>query len=390
MEALRVGLVGVGMAGTYHDACLRRVHGSAVEVVGCTSRRAESREAFAAARDMRAFGSIEAMLPEVDAVIIATPPVAHAEGILAAARAGCHVLCEKPLTGYFGPQGADDSWRGDRAEKEPMLAKVRERLGEIEQAVRTAGIVFCYGENFVYAPAVQKERELIERTGAQILRMLGEESHSGSHSPDYGLWRRAGGGSLVGKGCHPLSALLHLKRVEGAARGNAPIRPRSVSARVHQLTSLPDYCDAGFLRTDYHDVEDYGWMHVEFDDGTVGDVVTGETTLGGIYDYVEVFASNHRTRCRLNPVAMLDVYNPDHAQMADIYLAEKLSTNEGWASVAADEHYTMGYQAEVQDFADAIREGRRPVADLDLAIDTTLVLYAAYVSAERGGAAVEI
>ena len=48
----------------------------------------------------------------------------------------------------------------------------------------------CYAENWVYAPAVQKEREIVVKTGAQILRMIGEESHSGSHSPSYGIWRR--------------------------------------------------------------------------------------------------------------------------------------------------------------------------------------------------------
>jgi predicted dehydrogenase len=220
--------------------------------------------------------------------------------------------------------------------------------------------------------------------------MLGEESHSGSHSPDYGIWQRAGGGSLVGKGCHPLTALLYLKRVEGIANGGKPIRPAAVTGRVHQLTRIKGYRDAGFLRTDYKDIEDYGWMHVEFDDGTVGDVVTGETTLGGIYDYVEVFANNHRTRCRLNPVNMLDVYNPQHEQMKDLYLVEKLSSNEGWSPVSASENFTMGYQDEIQDFVTCAAEGREPICNLDLAVDTMLVIYAAYLSDEQGGAAVEV
>jgi len=390
MKSVRVGLVGVGMAGTYHCDCLTRVHGVKVDVVGCTSRRAESRKAFAAARGIRAFASVEAMLPEVDAVVVASPPYVHEANILAAAEAGKHVLCEKPLTGYFGPAGAGKRFRGDAEPKGPMFEAVRERLDRIRKAVRDAGIVFAYAENFVYAPAVQKERELIERTGAQVLRMIGEESHSGSHSPDYGIWARAGGGSLVGKGCHPLTALLYLKRAEGLATRGKPIRPRSVTGRVHRLTGIEGYRDAGFLRTDYTDVEDYGWMHVVFEDGTVGDVVTGETTLGGIYDYVEVFANNHRTRCRLNPVAMLDVYNPRHEQMKDIYLVEKLTTNEGWAPVSASEHFTMGYQAEVQDFIACVAERREPVCGLDLAADTMLVIYAAYLSDERGGAEVEV
>ena len=403
---VRIGLVGVGMAGKFHLACLKRVHGVNVQVVGVTSRRAESREAFAAEHGLTAFDSVEAMLDHVDAIIICSPPHAHQQQILLAASHGKHVLCEKPLTGFFGPSGADTAFRGDLEPKGPMLDAVRLRLAELRQAVESSGIIFGYAENFVYAPSVQKERQLIQQSGAQLLRMIGEESHSGSHSGDYGIWARAGGGSLMGKGCHPLTALLYLKRCEQATTGKlinsaddkaaAPahdlhkMRPQSVTARTHKLTRLPDYRDAGLLRTKYHDIEDYGWMHVTFGDGTVADVVTGETTLGGIYDYLEIFANNHRARCRLNPVSMLDFYNPRHEQLADAYLVEKLSSNEGWSPVSANEHYTMGYQGEVQDFVECVAEGRRPICDLDLAIDTTLVIYAAYLSDQQGGAEVKL
>jgi len=176
---------------------------------------------------------------------------------------------------------------------------------------------FGYAENFVYAPSVQKEREIVEKTGAQILRQTGEESHNGSASPVYGIWRFAGGGSLIGKGCHPLGGMLYLKRAEGIARHGAPIRPASVSARTHQLTRLAGYRDAGLIRTDYHDVEDYGFMHVVFEDGTVGDVTASEVALGGIYDYIEVFANNHRTRCRISPTGLMDTYNPRAEQYKD-------------------------------------------------------------------------
>ncbi len=401
-STIRVGIVGVGMAGTYHLACLRRVSGADVQVVGVTSRRPESRQAFAEKHGLRAFDTLEDMLGEVDAIVICSPPYAHEQNMMLAAERGKHVLCEKPLTGFFGPPGADTDFRGDLEPKAAMLEAMRDKLSHLQSSITSSGIVFGYAENFVYAPSVQKERQLIEQSGAQLLRMIGEESHNGSHSGDYGIWARAGGGSLVGKGCHPLTALLYLKRCEKPTAGNLinasaggsnparPIRPRSVTARTHKLTRLPQYRDAGFLRTDYHDIEDYGWMHVTFDDGTVADVVTGETTLGGIYDYLEIFANNHRARCRLNPLNMLDFYNPQHEQFADAYLVEKISSNEGWSPVSADEHYTMGYQAEVQDFISAIVEGRQPLSDLNLAVDTMLVIYAAYLSDEQGGAEVAL
>lgn len=385
MKTLRVGIVGVGFAGKYHFECLQCVHGVAVEVVGATSLRPESREKFCAERGITPFESVEAMLPHVDVLDILSPPYAHFEQILLAAAAGKHVICEKPLTGCFGPPGIGEDWHGNTQPKAPMLAYVRGRLEQMREAVDTGGAGFGYAENFVYAPSVQKEREIVQKTRAQILRMTGEESHNGSHSPVYGIWRYQGGGSLIGKGCHPLTALLYLKRVEGLARDGRPIRPATVSARTHEITRLPNYDDRGRIRTDYHDTEDYGLMHVTFDDGTVGDVITCELVLGGIYDYVEVFANNHRTRCRMNPAGLMDVYNPHGPEFRDVYLIEKLSTKEGWSNAAPDENWTMGYYAELIDFLNAFSEGRAPQSGLPLAIDTTTTIYAAYVSAEQGG-----
>jgi predicted dehydrogenase len=386
---VRIGLVGTGFAGRFHAECLRQVHGLEVDLAGVTSKRAESREAFGKAHGIPVFENVEAMLPHVDLVDVCSPPYAHEDAVLQAAAAGKHVICEKPLTGCFGPVG-DESFRGNRAPKEPMLREVLAKLRGLAEAIRRAGVCFGYAENFVYAPAVQKEREIVEKSGAQILRMQGEESHNGSASPVYGIWRFAGGGSLMGKGCHPLTALLYLKRIEGLARNGKPIRPASVSARTHEITRLPGYRDAKLIRTDYLDIEDYGLMHVVFADGTVGDVLTSELVLGGIYDYVEVFANNHRTRCILSPAGLMDTYNPRAEAFRDIYLVEKASTKEGWSQTAPDEHFTLGYSREMQDFLECAVSGRRPQSDLDLALDTTTTIYAAYVSAEKNGAAVEI
>ena len=52
------------------------------------------------------------------------------------------------------------------------------------------------------------------------------------------------------------------------------------------------------------DTEDYALLHVVFEDGMVADVMASELVLGGIYDFIEVFANNHRTRCRMSPVSV--------------------------------------------------------------------------------------
>ena len=390
MKKIRVGLIGTGFAGKFHVECLERIYGLQVEIAGVTSRRAESRQAFGAEHGICVYDTAEAMLGDIDVLDICSSPYAHEDAIITAAKMGKGIICEKPLTGYFGPPDADDSYRGDSAPKAPMLKEVLDRLVRIADVVRGAGVMFGYAENFVYAPSIQKEREIIEKTKAQLLRMVGDESHNGSGSPVYGIWRFAGGGSLIGKGCHPLGGMLYLKRVEGLARNGTPIRPAKVCSRTHQITRLPDYQDAGLIRTDYHDIEDYGFMHVIFDDGTVADVMTSELVLGGIYDYVEVFANNHRTRCNISPIGVIDTYNPKNEQYQDIYLIEKGSTNEGWARAVVDENFALGYQAEMQDFLECFAQGTECQSGLEFALDNIAVIYAAYLSDEQGGREVEV
>ena len=385
---LRVGLVGSRFAAQRHVEGWRRVYGVPVQLAGMTSLTRESREAFAAQHGLRAFDSIEALAEACDVLDICSSTYSHEPVVVAAATAGKNVIVEKIYTGAFGPPQGE--FHGHDAPKEPLLRDAMESCRRIRQAVERSGVSLAYAENWVYAPAVQKEREIIEKTGAQILWLRGEESHSGSHSPSYGIWRRAGGGSLVGKGCHPLTAALYLKRVEGQARGAGPIRPRAVSARTHRLTQLPAFRDAGYLRADYQDVEDYAALHVVFDDGTAADIWSAEIVLGGVYNWLEVCANNHRSRCSINPINAVQTYNPLEKQLAEVYVVEKIGTKQGWSFPAPDEDWMNGYYHELQDFAEAFAFGRPPRSGIELAEDTVAACYAAYVSASRKGAEVDI
>ena len=387
-EAIKVGLVGAKFAARFHWEGLRRVYGMPVQVVGVTAKSAESREAFATAKAVKAFATFEELCDAVDVVDLCTPGNTHEPLAVAAFERGRHVIIEKPFTGYYGP-GTDD-FRGDTFSKEVMLRETLASCDRILAAARAAGKQIGYAENFVYAPAIIKEQEMVRKSGAQILWMIGDCSHSGSHSPYYGIWKFSGGGSLVGKGCHPLSAILQLKRVEGEAHDGKAIRPATVSARTHEITRIKGYRDAGFLRTTYDDIEDYGQVHVTFDDGTVADVFSTELVLGGVHSWMEVFANNHRTRCNLNPIDALETYNPREDIFKDVYLTEKLGTKQGWSHPAPDEDWQHGYPQEFQDFMTSFAANRSPLASGELARDTMAVLYSAYLSAERRGTEVEI
>jgi predicted dehydrogenase len=372
MPTVRVGIAGSGFAARFHYAALQKVHGVKVEVTGVWSPNEPNRRKFASERGIQEFASLDALSDAVDVVDACVPGSKHEEIACLALARGRHVIVEKPFTGWYGP--------GDSS-KEMMQREALASAQRLLDAERTSGRLILYAENWVYAPAVQKEREIIVKGGGQVLRILGEESHSGSHSPFYGMWKHSGGGSLLSKGCHPMTTALYLK---------SPIRPATVSARTHRLTKLASFQDQGHLRTGYDDIEDYGAIHVVFEDGTVADIFASEVVLGGVANWIEVYATNHRTRCNLNPTDALTTYNAREEYFKDIYVVEKTGTKQGWSHPAPDEDWQHGYPQEMQDFMECAATGRAPVCGSQLGWDTTAVLYAGYVSAERGGAEVRL
>jgi predicted dehydrogenase len=385
-KTIRTGIVGAGFSAVFHFDAIRRVYGTDVEVVGVHSMHPEKGTAYAEKRGIRFFDTLNALLDHVDAIHVCTPPVSHEPITLAGLERDKFVICEKPLTGWFGDGSTNFHW--DRADKQTALDGALASLRRILDAERKSKGRLLYAENWVYAPAVQKEREILEKTGGQILWVHGQEAHSGSHSVDYAHAARCGGGVLIGKGCHPLTAALYLKRVEGRTRDGAPIRPKMVSARTHAITRLPGFRDEGHIRRDYYDIDDFSIMHVEFDDGTLADIFASDIVIGGIHNAIEVCANNHRTLCNINPNTAMQTYNPVEKNFADVYVVEKIGTKQGWAYTSPEEDWFTGYPQEIEAFYRTIAYGDPLESDSLLAADTISTIYSAYLSAQREGAAV--
>ncbi|MDX2004444.1 MAG: Gfo/Idh/MocA family oxidoreductase [Meiothermus sp.] len=91
---MRVGLVGSGVMGEVHAAGWRT---TAAELVGVYSQNAAQAERLAEEQGVKRFDGLEALLKAVDIVDICVPTYAHKAAVLAAARAGKHILCEKPI-----------------------------------------------------------------------------------------------------------------------------------------------------------------------------------------------------------------------------------------------------------------------------------------------------
>ncbi len=387
-KKVRTGIVGSGFSARFHFEALRKVYGVDVEVLGVHSVDEEGGKAYAREREIGFFDNLEALLDEVDVIHVCVPPKWHEPISVAGLQRGKFVVCEKPLTGYFGDGTPDFHW--DRADMQVALETALASVGRILQAEQKSSGRLLYAENWVYAPAIQKEREILEKTGGQILWIHGEEAHSGSHSVDYAYSARCGGGVMIGKGCHPLTAALYLKRVEGRARDGRPIRPKTVSARAHAVTRLENFRDEGHIRCNYHDIDDLSLMHVEFEDGTVADVFASDIVLGGIHNWLEICANNHRALCNINPNTTMQTYNPVDENFEDIYVVEKIGTKQGWACTTPDEDWTTGYPQETEAFYRTIAYGEPLESDSLLAADAISTIYSAYLSARRQGAAVEV
>ncbi|HCO96761.1 MAG TPA: oxidoreductase [Phycisphaerales bacterium] len=387
-KTIRTGIIGAGFAATFHFECLKKVHGTNVEVEGVYAIDTDHASSYAKKRGIRAYKSLEELLDKVDVIHVCTPPVAHEPIAIAALERDKFAIVEKPLTGYFG-DGSDD-FNGDTFPKTDALDHSLASIERILKAEKKSKAKILYAENWIYAPSIQKEREIIEKTGAQVLWIYGEEAHSGSHATTYAYWKFSGGGVMIGKGCHPLSAALYLKRVEGIARNGKPILPKAVSARTHAITRLPGFEDKGHIRADYHDIDDFSLMHVVFEDGTIADIFASDILVGGIHNWLQVSANNHRTVCNINPNTAMQTYNPVEDYFKDIYVVEKTGTKQGWSNPSPDEDWFTGYPQEIEAFYRTIAYGDELETTSNLAADCISTIYSAYVSAEKAGAEVPI
>jgi predicted dehydrogenase len=384
MAKVRVGLVGCGFAAELHMHAYERVYGIDAQVTAVAAR-GDAVVDFARKHRIRTtYRDFNMLLADrdIDVVDICTPPALHAGMIVAAVRAGKHVICEKPLTGYFGREG-DPAPIGEHVPKSRMYERVLEEMENTRAAVQASGRLFLYAEDWIYAPAVAKTAEILEATGDKILFMKADESHSGSHAAHAAQWAMTGGGSLIRMGCHPLSTVLYLKQVEAGARGER-IAASAVIADVGNVARSVPAPQRPFIKADPVDVEDWAMLTLTFSDGTKATVFSGDMILGGVRNLVETHTSGGALYANITPNNHMTSYLTDEQKLEGVYITEKVDRKTGWQFVCLEEEWTRGYLQEIQDFMECVSLGREPRADLALAYDTTKIIYAGYRSAEEG------
>ena len=380
-------MLGAGRATELHMNALRRYTGVPVQFRTIAARRWEQVKAA-----QQRFGFAGATLDyhdileddEIDIVDICTPPYMHEQMILEALAAGKHVICEKPLSGYFGREG-DPEPIGDKVSKTKMYASLLESMERIREAVKKYDRKFMYAENFIYAPAVRKAAEIIEKKRSRILFAKGEESLKGSSSAVAGEWNRTGGGTFIRTGAHPLSAILWLKNVEAKAH-DREIRVTSVMGNMARITPDLSPYEHRHIAATPHDVEDFGTALLTFSDNTRAMILATDTLLGGSKNYIELYCNDAAITCRLTMNDMMDTYFLDEDRLDDVYISEMLPTKTGWNHPFLEDEIIRGYVDEMRDFMEAVYYDREPLSGFDIAYDTSRIIYAAYQSSELGHA----
>ena len=146
---IRVGIVGAGFLAETRARCWKQVVSASVG--GVVSRRREHAVDYARRFDVPAvFDDLDAMLanPAIDVVDLCVPNRLHREMTEAAAAAGKHVICTKPLTAYTGQDLPEDASDADVAgrERREMLRVAEADARAMVEAAKRAGVQLLYGE----------------------------------------------------------------------------------------------------------------------------------------------------------------------------------------------------------------------------------------------------
>jgi len=319
------GVVGWGLVGC-GDIAAKRVAaalGQAADstLVAVARARAELAAEFAERHGARRWHADWRDLlkdADVDAVYLATPVRLHAEQAIAAAEAGKHVLCEKPI--------ALDVASGER-----MLAAARAhgvRLG-----------VAYYRHHY---PVIARLRELVAsgEIGEPVLAQVQafEPFDPGPDHPRAWLMRRneSGGGPMADFGCHRLEVLLDLL---------GPV------AEVH---GFPDN-----VRYREREVEDTCVAHLRFRSGAVA-VLAVTHAASEPRDTLEIFGTQGS--------AHVSVLN--HGGL-------RIVTAAGTREERHPPHPNL-HQPLVEDFVAAVRESREPAVTGEVGLEVARVMARIY------------
>ncbi len=342
IRKVKYGIIGTGAIAQLHAQALGSVEQAELFMVFDTV--GERARVFAEKHNCRYANSLEELLQsEVEAVTIATPSGLHGECVIPAAKAGKHVLCEKPL--------------------EVTVSKTNDLIRICESNNVRLSAVF----QARFCEAVKTIRQAVDE-GRFGQHVLGSASVRWYRTPEYyanagwrGTWELDGGGALMNQGIHTVDLLLYFN-------GD----PREVTGRFTRVMHK------GI------DVEDTVVAMVQFKNGSLGTIEASTACAPGFPRRVElsgtkgsvVLEGDHITR-----------WTFADERPEDKLIRENGSPSADSKSSGASDPMAIsweGHRRQLQELTEAILGGHRLTAPGSEGKRAVELICAVYESARTG------
>ena len=336
------GIVGCGMIARFHIQAIQAIPGASF--VACFDQSPERSKALAAECGGVAYEKIEDMLadPHVHIVTICTPSGSHMDPAVAAARAGKHVLVEKPL--------------------EITL----ERCDAIINACEAAGVQLGAILPSRFSPANLALKQAISE-GRFGRLTLGDMYVKWWRTQEYydsggwrGTWALDGGGAYMNQAIHNVDLLYWLM-------GDV--------AEVCGLTAT--------LAHDRIEVEDVGTAIVRFKNGALGTLEASTSAFPGLLKKTEIHGSHGSVIVEQDSILLWQFQDE---RPEDEEIRQKFGKSSETSGGAADPKAIsfVGHQRQFEDLISAIQEGRKPLIDGPEGRKSVELILAIYESSQTG------
>jgi predicted dehydrogenase len=313
-----VGVIGVGMVADIHSRALRDIQDIA-RVVAVYDRDTKRLNEFCSMRDLPPADSLESLLanPDVQAVIILTPPNVRRDLVAQAAAAGKHVLLEKPME--RNTAGAEE------------LAEIARAAGV------TLGVVFQHRFRDASIKLTQLIRDNMfgELAGAKA-NVPWWRPQAYYDEPGRGTYARDGGGVLINQAIHTLDLLL------------------SFTGPITSVTAM-----MGTTRLHRMEAEDFVVSGVKFASGAMGAITATTAAFPGGAESITL--EFDQASAHLESGVLVITHHDGRTET----FGEAAGTGGGADPMAFPHDW---HASALRDFFEALHAGRQPAVNGDEAL----------------------
>ena len=339
---LGFAIVGTGMISRFHARAIEDVRGA--KLVACCSQTAKRAKAFGEEAGCTPYDNMAKMLadPDIDVVTIATPSGAHQEPAVAAAKAGKHVIVEKPL--------------------EITLKRCDRIIRECEKRGVKLGTIFPSR----FHDSSRKMKAAIDHGRFGRLTM-GDAYVKWFRTQEYydsgawrGTWELDGGGALMNQAIHTIDLLIWLMgSVEEIYAHTATLAHRRI------------------------EVEDVATATLKFTNGALGVIEATTAAYPGYLKRIELHGSEGSAVLEEEDLKAWDFAKKSRADAAiHKEMQKSKSTGGGAADPSAIGHH--GNTLQFRDFVKAIKNDSTPAVDGHEGRKSVELILAIYKSATTG------